>query len=263
MKNLIKDLRLEIARFNTFIIENYLLHIENSDNNLEPLRYFHNVFYKLSTGLSDFGSSIEQLDSPLFQNRIFHLLKNLIAESIFTIFLIEKSIDNENIVSNIRSVNSEQIATTVENIQKYGALFKKDETEIETEINQFKSDYTDYFDAEGKLKYTPIKLSVDESFKYLIDSTQIPELRGKFIHAFENQSFFNLKQLEEIKDLSTISNLNIDENNLLKKTINSLVIVLLAYSYAEPFFKMSNEISNNFAKKISKLNFLLTQITNC
>jgi hypothetical protein len=262
MKDLIKDLRLEIARFNTFIIENYLLHIENSDNNFEPVPYFHNVFYKLSTGLSDFGSSIEQVNPPLFQNRILHLLKNLIEESIFTIFLIEKSTDKENIVFNIRSVNSEQIATTIENIQKYGILFKKDEVEIETEINQFKSDYTDYFDAEGRLKYTPIKLSVEESFKYLIDNTQIPELRGKFIKAFDNQCFLNLKQLEETKNLSTASNLSVDENNLLKKISSSLVIVLLAYSYAEPFFKMSNQISNNFAKHISKLTFILTQITN-
>jgi hypothetical protein len=262
MKNLIKDLRLEIARFNTFIIENYLLHIENSDNNLEPVRYFHNVFYKLSTGLSEFGSSIEQLDPPLFQNRVLHLLKNLIAESIFTIYLIEKSIDNENIIFNIRSVNSEQIATTVENIQKYGTLFKKDETEIETEINQFKSDYTDYFDTGGQLKYKPVKLSVEESFKYLIDNTQIPELRGKFMHALENQSFLNLKQLEEIKNLSITSTLNVEEKNLFKKIISSLVIVLLAYSYAEPFFKRSNQISNNFEIHISKLTFLLAQITN-
>src|SRR4051812_48858622 len=126
MKDLIKDLRLELARFNTFILENYLLHIGTSESNIEPLRYFHHVFYKLSTGLSDFGSAFEESDSPLFQNRIIHLLKNLIAESIFTIYLIEKSIDSENLVLNINSVNAEQIASTIEKIEKYGTLFKKD-----------------------------------------------------------------------------------------------------------------------------------------
>ncbi|MFA6086689.1 hypothetical protein, partial [Mucilaginibacter sp.] len=247
-------------RFNTFIIENYLLHIETSDNNTEPVRYFHNVFHKLSTGLGDFGSTIEQLNFPLIQNRVLHLLKNLISESVFTIFLIEKSIDEENIVFNIRSIKSGQLATTIENIQKYGTLFKKKATEIEAEINQFKSDYPDYFDGNGQLKYTPVKLTSEEAFKYLIDNTQIPELRGKFIRAVENHNFINLKQLETLSD--KISNLDVDENDLLKKVISSLVIVLLAYSYAEPFFKMPNQTSNDFARHIGTLTFLLAQITN-
>jgi len=263
MKNLIKDLRLEIARFNTFIIENYLLHIEVSDNDTEPLHYFHNVLHKLTTSLADFGGNIEQLDFPLIQNRILHLLKNLVSESILTIFLIDKSNDLENLILNIRSVSAHQIATTIENIQQYGTLFKKNVVEIETEINQFKSDYPDFFDFNGQLKYTPLNVSADEAFEYLIDNTQIPDLRGKFIRAFDDQNYININQLEDIES-PPVNNgsSNINENELLKKIISSLFIVFLAYSYAEPFFKMPDQLSNDFTKHIRKLTYLLNQITN-
>jgi hypothetical protein len=253
MDHLIKDLRLAIAQFNTFIIENYILNKNEINNNSEPHSYLFNTFKILSTGLGDYGEYLGKIDIASYRNSLSELQKSLIEHSIITIYIIEKSVDEADLRSVINSINAYFFQTSINNVLKYSEIYKTDIAVVKEEIDQLIKDNSEYFTKEGTTKCEPYYPSIDEAVSFLVNNTHLPQFKTKFKKTITSHNFFN----NYINNDDTIYNKS--KNGLLYYLLDSLYIVLLALTYIEPFYEKDEEINNEFFEGMTNLFKLQTE----
>lgn len=238
-------LRLQIAEFNNFIIEQYLSH-KNTHIEKEPQKFLFGVFYNLSRSLSSIGTVIS-LPTTL-KARDVSIIKDSLEESYRAAFLIERSANMDELTEKIMLINSLQIVSIIDNVEKFGSEFSKPLELINEEIAQIKCDYQDYFNADKSFKYRGTSVDFETAVNSLEESSSLPRLKKAFTHGKNSSKFLSDLHL----DILNGKNIG-DTNNLLKNTLDALNIVLITLSYIEPFFEPPIAQTNIFQKSIKKL----------
>ncbi|TSD67740.1 hypothetical protein FFF34_010230 [Inquilinus sp. KBS0705] len=238
MSHAADDLRLELAHFNNFIIQNYLAALKATVKN-EPLLYLYNVFKKMGDSLCTIGNAIAAQKDVSYRDLM--PLNQTVFDAALSIFLIERSNNLEDLILRINGVNTYYLQSNLENIDKYGLQFGKDKAVIEDEISILKQDNSGYFNQNGLLKYIPYLPDNQEILTYLKNNAQI-RTTGRAFNGLTT-SF----------DVFTEPTANENSNTNKLKLLTVLNIALISMSYIEPFLGQSKQVTVTFEELTAKI----------
>jgi hypothetical protein len=240
-----ETLRLQLAEFNNFIIEQYLSN-KNIQVEKEPQKFLFGVFYNLSLALSSIGKVISLPAAP--NARDISIIKDSLEESYRAAFLIERSANMNELTEQIMLINTLQLVSIIENVEKFGSEFNKPREVINEETAQIKYDYKDYFNADESFKYRGAPIDFETAVNFLKKNSSLPNLKKAFTHGERSYKFlFDLHF-----DMLNSKNIGYTDN-LLKNTLDALNLVLITLSYIEPFFEPAIAQTNTFQKSVKKI----------
>ncbi|GGH16812.1 hypothetical protein [Mucilaginibacter phyllosphaerae] len=166
-----------IIGFTGHVNVNYIAPInKQNDFHEEPKTFLYTVLYKVNNGLSSCQLFLtESKDYERHLDGLFLMLRTLLSDSLITNYVIRKNYTNDSdIVKNILPLYSEHLKFGLYNLRQYGKKFwKYSDIQIGEHVNKFISNYSDYINKNGTLKYKPERTTMGQKADYLI--TNIPE----------------------------------------------------------------------------------------
>lgn len=94
------------------------------------------------------------ISKPHFHDSLIIILRTLISDTITFYYILNKSVENDDLKSNIKWLYSDHLRYVENNLRKtYKITNKLSDTEVENKINDLIKKRADFYDTEGKLKF--------------------------------------------------------------------------------------------------------------
>jgi hypothetical protein len=239
-------LRLQLAEFNTFVIEQYVS-LGDTCIEQEPKKFLFGAFCSMSRGLASIGKVISL---PSISNtRDLSIIKDSLQESYIATFLIEMSAGIGELTEEINKINAVQIVSILDDIERYGLEYRKLREEINEEIAQVKCDYKDYFNNDGSFKNFGVSANFEQAANFLEERSGLAYVKKAFTNGKNSYHYFSSMVLDVLNGKAVGKS-----DKLLKNVLDALTIILIALSHIEPFLEVhlaQTSIFQNFIKRIS------------